>query len=835
MSRVLALLITLLLLCSAPTAAHAALRVTQSGGADNRTGEDWQSALSADDMANMLQGRVIQGSLRGGQEFWLAEGVYSNDNLQPGTQILGGFSGVETKKEQRDPSKNTTILVQPVFAPVTLQPPDGPPKTVYPDSTTIIDGCQIQPGFTGAGVISVALADGQQPHPQVNNCRIFGGTIGGIQVRDSFLDVDSCTIISATGVGVSLEGTKSNVFISRCQIDHNEEAGIWIFGGGAATIQNCKIEENGLKYGARRALKDFGGIVVDQHFTADQVNPLGVRIEKCDIEHNWGPGGNGLSVATVKHAETGVTVVDTIISGNGDAQGKENMPSPPEQGGGVYCLTVDPLKPDLIAFTNCQITGNIANLEGGGLWISGPGVLMSRCTISGNVAGSPVFHGGNGGGAFFNGDQSDSTEYHATLRDCLLTNNRANENGGALYFESSDPWVINCTIVSNSALAHGGGIFTDSNRTDFSYHPDQQRFGLVANCALFLNDAPIGAALCHYNGSLPSNSNPPLPPDIQHCAYGVGDDFSLLDLNDTESALPLPASNVRLQDAGFAGGGDFHPLPSSGLIDKGSNQYVLQGETDLDNGPRVLGPSVDIGAYEKQAASAKIVLASLTLTLGAYDKRRKFYPITGRVELRNDGPNDAHNVSVKTLTAVSGTPMNFNVASVKANFPAAGSTIPVGKIAVVTFAMTPAGSIAANTDCNATFTVGGTYDATGGPAPFTVTTQEVLPSSVSVTFRATPLTLTPANGRMVTVTLTYLATALGDCPGPITYDVSVGTLAGVPREDFIITDAHHVSLRAANSDPAHPRTYTVFLDVKLNGVKVDSKSITIKVAKTKAH
>ncbi|HRF41071.1 MAG TPA: choice-of-anchor Q domain-containing protein, partial [Saprospiraceae bacterium] len=48
-------------------------------------------------------------------------------------------------------------------------------------------------------------------------------------------------------------------------------------------------------------------------------------------------------------------------------------------------------------------------------------------------------------------------------------------------------------------------------------------------------------------------------------------------------------------------GGDFRPLPCSPLLDAGNNLLLPTSDTDLAGLPRILGSTVDIGAYEVPA------------------------------------------------------------------------------------------------------------------------------------------------------------------------------------------------------------------------------------------
>jgi hypothetical protein len=60
----------------------------------------------------------------------------------------------------------------------------------------------------------------------------------------------------------------------------------------------------------------------------------------------------------------------------------------------------------------------------------------------------------------------------------------------------------------------------------------------------------------------------------------------------------------------FVSAFDFHLLSNSPCINSGNNAYVA-GTTDLDGNPRVVGGTVDIGAYEYQTPSSVVSYAYL--------------------------------------------------------------------------------------------------------------------------------------------------------------------------------------------------------------------------------
>jgi hypothetical protein len=202
---------------------------------------------------------------------------------------------------------------------------------------------------------------------------------------------------------------------------------------------------------------------------------------------------------------------------------------------------------------NCALSGNYAT-EGGGAFLS----FLSNCKLSGNIASGVYPLRGRGGGA------SEST-----LNNCTLTSNRAQEGeagplgdvqGGGAY--RSD--LYNCTLSGNSVtgppeILVGGGV---SKCT-------------LKNCILFNNTNLDRCEDCSSPGLLLANQN------------WSGDPLF----------VDLSAGNLRLQS-------------NSPCINAGVNSLAPAG-SDLDGNPRVVGFTIDIGAYEFQSPASQISYAWL--------------------------------------------------------------------------------------------------------------------------------------------------------------------------------------------------------------------------------
>jgi hypothetical protein len=258
--------------------------------------------------------------------------------------------------------------------------------------------------------------------------------------------------------------------------------------------------------------------------------------------------GYGDYAGGVVSASTNGFLTNCVISGNA--------------GGGAYGGT----------FYNCTLSANWGNYGGGASWAT-----LHSCTLSNNwvvgVWGWSENYPGTGGGAYectlynctLSGSSADygGGAWGSTLYNCALAGNSANDDGGGAY-EST---LYNCTLTGN--LVYGGGGGADSCTLN--------------NCIVYFNTAPNGA---NYDPSSTLNycCTTPLP-------GGIGN------ITNAPLFVNYAGGNLRLQS-------------NSPCINSGDNAYVV-GSTDLDGNPRIVGGTVDIGAYEYQTPVSMISYAWL--------------------------------------------------------------------------------------------------------------------------------------------------------------------------------------------------------------------------------
>jgi len=313
-------------------------------------------------------------------------------------------------------------------------------------------------------------------------------------------------------------------------------------------------------------------------------------------------------------------------------------------GGGYFrCVYLG----DSASLSGFTLTNGFGYFFGGGVWCQWTNAVVSNCVVSGNSAYTSVdrfnefLSSAQGGGA-----------YGGTLINCTLSGNSV-----AAYNSSSDqpsltPYaqgggaygcaLINCTLRSNSASAYA---YVLTLQQDAYAQGGGAESCTLNNCTLSGNwvraehrpgfgNGPVhefghGAYWCTLNNCTLTGNSPPIDPidrvDLGSCDGGRGrgaqecnlrncivyfNGTAVYDNYDYCSALnycctPLPASGVgNITNAPLFvdtnGWSNLRLQSNSPCISAGLNSFAPAGP-DLDGNPRIVGGSVDIGAYEYQS------------------------------------------------------------------------------------------------------------------------------------------------------------------------------------------------------------------------------------------
>lgn len=301
-------------------------------------------------------------------------------------------------------------------------------------------------------------------------------------------------------------------------------------------------------------------------------------VTNCILINNAAQSGGGISGGTVD----GCRLVNNFAG----------------EGGGAYNATVN----------NCTLTNNSVAGSGGGV----AGGVLSDCLIVGNSASSG---GGANGGVLNRCVLSNNVALYdggggnnSILNYSLISSNAAGSGGGA-----AGGTLNGCILVSNVVFNSGGGASGSNLRgcavsgNFAAYAAGGVSGGTAVNCTIVGNIAGVfagGVASCNLTNSV-----------VFFNSATNGENFKT-EWNPifyNSCTTPLPESgSVNFTNAPLfvdEGSGDLRLQSDSPCINAGNNSYATASGTDLDGNLRVVGGTVDVGAYEFQSPSSVLSYA----------------------------------------------------------------------------------------------------------------------------------------------------------------------------------------------------------------------------------
>jgi hypothetical protein len=242
----------------AACAAMAALPALAEAGdvfyVDTRNSSSNQDGLSWDTAYDTIQEGIERARLSFGGEVWVARGTYAetrdNENgsvlMRPGVDVYGGFRGNETRRNQRDPIANPTVIDG-------SKARNGSPASPVVDAAnnTVLDGFTIQGGRGEAGPGLICVNES----PVIRNCIFrdnesveFGGAVMNINGgAPRFINcVFTENRAGTSGGAVGNTATSAEFIGCTFTLNHATAAGGAIFNtpGSPVIVRNCRFERN---------------------------------------------------------------------------------------------------------------------------------------------------------------------------------------------------------------------------------------------------------------------------------------------------------------------------------------------------------------------------------------------------------------------------------------------------------------------------------------------------------------------------------------------------------------------------------------------------------------
>ena len=391
--------------------------------------------------------------------------------------------------------------------------------------------------YVAQGTVNI---DGTSNYPTVTtNSATNDG--GGVYVDDGEVRIRRAKILSNTatnGSGGGVYVAKGDVNINYWRADDNVPDS-WVQQGESAASE---IKSNTAKING-------GGIYTHNGYVRAKGKVEGHVNQKIQIHGNTAQTGSGGGIFCYGSDASktyvlleNVELKNNLVTGNTASQ----LPVVSGCGGGIYLQT------GIIDIAKCNLQGNKAYVNGGGINNHSGSILVKGCLIGGddpadgNVAGTANSSGeGKGGGIYtLSGDITvTDLQRGSTLYESKIANNKAYYNGGGLnthegkititgthdnhieildnqsttgsgggvYCRGTNPATVyidftHVDIKNNTAEINGGGIYLDKGKIQITDAIVQTNLAQLDGGGVYNNSGNIDVKGCLIGGDTYYNS-----------------------------------------------------------------------------------------------------------------------------------------------------------------------------------------------------------------------------------------------------------------------------------------------------------------------------------------
>jgi len=551
--------------------ASAAIVYVNSTATGGNNGSSWVDAYT--DLQSALVPAVL------GDSVWVAAGTYkpttgsnraATFQLKNSVWLYGGFAGTETTLAERDWVTNPTILSGDIGVPA-----DSTDNSFHvvtgsgTDSTAVLDGLTVTAGEadgTGNDLNGGGMWNNTGSPTLVNLIfsRNYAGNGAGIynfvNSNPTLVNVTfSNNYAAGNGAGVfnyASSPTLTDVVISENHANAN--------GGGIENGVRSAPLMSGVVLSGNSATLYGGGLHNNKNSSA--------ALNDVTFSGNHAKQGGGMWNSGSNPALTDVVFTENSAIYGGGMWNTDGNPtltnvvflenSAISRGGGM--LNESNSSPTL---TNVVFSGNHSDFDAAGMYneTSSPTLV--------NVIFSENYTLYQDGGGMYNRFGSDPA-----LVNVLFRGNQA-QHGGGMWNYASSPTLTNVTFWGNSAGANGGGMW------NYASGPT------LTNTILWGDYAGIGG---HEIDNI--SSSPVLSYSLVLASGGSGEGWDVSLGTDGGHNIDADPLFANAPDGDLRLGSAYSPA-----VNAGNNSALPPGvATDLDGNLRIVGDTVDMGAYEFQ-------------------------------------------------------------------------------------------------------------------------------------------------------------------------------------------------------------------------------------------